>query len=294
MAVQRGLGRGFASLIPTEVIEEEFDVTLGKDGEVSELRHIKIERIQGDKDQPRKEFDETALNDLADSIREHGVISPIIVVARGDKFQIVAGERRWRASKLAGLETIPALVRTLSGQHQLELSLIENAQREDLKPMEFATALLKMREQFNMTHEEISRKIGKSAAVISNFLRLLQLPDFAKQAVADGHMTEGHARQVLSLAPDTKAQKTLTDNIVRNGWSVRKAEQFVIGYKQGSEKNTRSAKRAVQRENAFTRSFSSKIGLPVQQKTMGHGAGQIIITYKGDNELAKLKKTLEL
>lgn len=293
MAAKRGLGRGFDSLIPTSIIEEEFDITKSTDGEVSELRKIKISKIVRDEDQPRRVFDEDALNDLASSIREHGVISPIIVVAKGDKFQIVAGERRWRASKLAGLDVIPALVRTLSGQHKLELSLIENAQREDLQPLEFATALYKMHDQFNMGNEEIAKKIGKSSTLVSNYMRLLQLPDFAKKAVADGNLSEGHARQVLALNGDEDAQRKLVDHIVKEGWSVRKAEQFVIGYKKGKKSSTKAV-RAVKTSNAFTKSFSKKIGLPVQQKVMGRGGGQIIISYKDDVELETLKKKLSL
>jgi ParB family chromosome partitioning protein len=293
MAVKRGLGRGFDSLIPTEVIEEAFDVTSGTDGEVSELRHIRIEKIVRDENQPRREFDEAALDDLANSIREHGVLSPIIVVAKGDKFQIVAGERRYRASKLAGIDTIPAMVRTLSGQHKLELALIENAQREDLRPMEFATALAKMRDQFNMDHDQISKKIGKSIAVISNHLRLLQLPEFAKQAVADGKLTEGHARQILALAPDEAAQRQLINGIVKHGWSVRKSEQFVIAYQKGGDK-AKSTKAAVSGQNEFTKAFGKKIGFPVRQRVMGRGAGQIIIGYKNSKELEKLQKNLGL
>ncbi|GHU08453.1 chromosome partitioning protein ParB [Alphaproteobacteria bacterium] len=292
MAVKRGLGRGFDSLIPTKVIEEEFDVTSNTDGEVSELRHIRIEKIVRDEDQPRREFDEAAIEDLANSIREHGVISPIIVTAQGDKFQIVAGERRYRASRLAGLDTIPALVRTLSGQHKLELALIENAQREDLRPMEFATALAKMRDQFNMDQAQISQKIGKSITVISNHLRLLQLPDFARKAVVDGKLTEGHARQVLSLAPDEEAQRQLVNGIIKNGWSVRKAEQFVIAYKEGDNKG-KSTKAAISGQNEFTKAFGKKIGFPVRQKVMGYGAGQIIIAYKTPKELEKLQKALD-
>ncbi|MDR2524212.1 MAG: ParB/RepB/Spo0J family partition protein [Candidatus Nomurabacteria bacterium] len=294
MAIKRGLGKSFAALIPTDVIESEFDITASTDEQVSELRQIKVDDIVRDDDQPRKDFDEAALGELADSIREHGVITPIIVVASGDKFQIVAGERRWRASKMAGRETVPALVRTLSGQHKLELSLIENAQREDLKPLEFSTALLKMREQFNMSQEEISKKIGKSVSVISNYLRLMSLPDFAKQAVADGYLTEGHARQVLALNGDAAAQKTLVDGIVEHGWSVRKSEEFVIGYKRGKrEGKTDGGARAVQAKTDLTEALGKRIGLSVRQKMLGHGAGQIIITFKSERELAELKKLLD-
>ena len=292
---KKGLGRGFASLIPTEIISEEFDVTSSTDGEVSELRHIKLDKIVRDENQPRRSFNEASLQDLANSIREHGVIAPIIVVAtRGGKFKIVAGERRWRAGKIVGLKTIPALVRTLSGQHRLELSLIENAQREDLNPLEFATALAKMRDQFNMNQQQIADKIGKSIQVVSNHLRLFSLPDFAKKPLADGKMSEGHARQILSLEGDEEAQKALVSGILNHHWSVRKAEEFVIAYKRGGKLSTRKAAKAVQRENDFTRSISSIIGLPVQQKVQGHGAGQIIITYKAEKDLDKIKSALDL
>lgn len=289
---KRGLGRGFDSLIPTEVIKEEFDVTAGDDKAVSELRQIKISKIVRDETQPRKTFDEEALKSLSDSIKEYGVLQPIVVVAKGDGFQIVAGERRWRASKLAGLETIPALVRTLSGIKKLETAIIENVQREDLNAMEFATALAKMRDQFNLSVTEISKKIGKSMTMVSNHLKLFSLPEYAKKAVADGKMTEAHARQILALE-DEDAQKTLFNGIIKSGWSVRQAEQFVIAYKKGG-KTTRSAAKAVKQENEFTKSMSSLIGLPVKQKIMGRGAGQIIISYKDEKEIDKIKKALDL
>ena len=185
-------------------------------------------------------------------------------------------------------------MRTLSGQKRLELSLIENAQREDLNPLEFATALAKMRDQFNMNQQQIADKIGKSIQVVSNHLRLFTLPDFAKKALVDGKMSEGHARQVLALEGDEEAQKTLVNSIIRHGWSVRKTEEFVIAFKRGGKQSTRKAVWAVSRENDFTRSISSLIGLPVQQKVQGHGAGQIIITYKGEKDLDKIKKALDI
>jgi len=294
MAVKRGLGRGFDSLIPTEVIKEEFDVTASDDKAVSELRQIKVSKIVRDESQPRKKFDEESLQSLADSIKEYGVLQPIVVVAKGDKFQIVAGERRWRASKIAGTETIPALVRTLSGIKKLETALIENVQREDLNAMEFATALVKMRDQFNLGPTEIAKKIGKSVPMVSNHLKLFELPDYAKQAVADGKMAEAHARQISALAGDEEAQKTLYNGIVKHGWSVRQAEQFVIAYKKSDKKSTRSAAKVVKEENDFTKAMSSLLGLPVKQKIMGRGAGQIIISYKDEKEIDKIKQALNL
>ena len=293
MAVKRGLGKGFDDLIPTDVIAEEFDVTSLTDDKVSDLREIKIEEIIRDEDQPRKDFEKEALNDLANSIREHGVLQPIIVTKKGNKFQIIAGERRWRASQIAGIKTIPSLIRSLSGQQKLEQSLIENLQREDLKPLEMATALNKMYGQFNMTLDEMSKRIGKSRSVITNHIRLLRLPEFARKAMAEGKVTEGHGRQILALDGDIEAQKTLTNAIVKNDWSVRKAEQFVVAYKRGEQGEIKNAKNSIKGETPFTRKLTKRIGLQVKQKTTtGQGGGQIIISYKNDEELAKLEELL--
>ena len=156
----KGLGRGFESLIPTDLVNEEFDPTSSEDAKVSKLVELKITEVVRDEEQPRKEFAKEALEELANSIREHGVLQPIVVVKKGDTYQIVAGERRWRASQLAEKETIPAIVRTLDAQNKLELSIIENAQREDLSPIELATAYAKLKEQFNLKNEEIGRRVG--------------------------------------------------------------------------------------------------------------------------------------
>ena len=164
----RGLGRGFDSLIPTDVLDETFDPTAGSDEKVSELRFVAVEAIVPNPDQPRRDFDRAALEELAESLKHHGVIQPIIVAAKGDKYQIVAGERRWRAAQIAGLDKVPALVRTLSNQHKLEVALIENLQRENLNALETATAYLKLNTQFNMTHEEIAKRAGGKVTVYNS------------------------------------------------------------------------------------------------------------------------------
>lgn len=295
MAGRRGLGRGFDSLIPTDVLDEAFDPTAAQDEQISDLRMISLDKIQPNPNQPRKHFDEEALNALAKSVAEHGIVQPIIVTPAKygtGEFEIVAGERRWRAAKIAGLDKMPAIVRTLSNQHKLELSLIENLQRADLNPLETATAYLKLKTQFNLTYEEMAERVeGRAASTISNILRLLQLPDFAKNALAEGEISEGHARQVLSLAPDEAAQKTLVKLIIEEGWSVRTTEQYVIGFKKGEDQTTKktAGKRAVQTETKLTRSFSKRIGLPVSQKTTAHG-GQIIIRFTNDEELGQIEK----
>ena len=292
---KKGLGRGFESLIPTDVLDESFDPTSASDEQISEMRYIKLDEISANPDQPRRSFDEEALNELASSIKEHGVLQPMIVAPAKGGYTIVAGERRWRAAKLAGLVKVPALVRTLSGQHKLELALIENLQREDLNPMETATAYAKLKAQFNMTIEQIGQRVGgKSMAVISNYMRLLQLPDFAKKAVADRQISEGHARQILALSGDEQAQKDLIDHIIKEGWSVRKAEQYVIGYRKSEKPSEKQAVavRSTRSETPFTKRFSKRISLPVVQKTMGGRGGQIIISYKTDEELKQLEGLL--
>ena len=158
--MKKGLGCGFNSLIPTNLIDEAFDPTAHQDDKMSELRHIPIEQIIPDPDQPRRVFDQDALEELATSIKEHGVVQPIVVVPQKDKFLIVAGERRWRASKIAQLKKVPCIVRSMSDQHRLEVSLIENLQQHDLNALETATAYLKLRDQFNMTLEQIGQRVG--------------------------------------------------------------------------------------------------------------------------------------
>ncbi len=289
----KGLGRGFESLIPTDVLDETFDPTAARDEQVSELRHILISEISPDADQPRRHFEEEALGELAVSIKQHGIIQPLVVTAITGGYQIVAGERRWRAAKLAGLKKVPAIVRTLGAQHKLEMALIENLQRRDLNPLETATAYLKLHTQFNMTYEAIGERVGgKAISTISNAMRLLQLPDHAKEALIRGDITEGHARQLLAF-DEPGMQRELLKLIIANGWSVRKAEQYVVGYKKkaaGGEGKERAIKHTMS-ETPLTRELSGKLRLPVQHKTTAKG-GQIIISYSDDAELDRISKLI--
>ncbi len=290
---KKGLGRGFDSLIPTDVLDETFDPTAARDEKVSELRYIAIKDITPNPDQPRREFDRGALQELAESLKNHGLIQPIVVTAHGDTYQIVAGERRWRAAGIAGIDKIPALVRTVSNQHKLEIALLENLQRQDLNPLETATAYLKLNTQFNLTHEEIAQRAGgKAVSTITNTIRLLRLPDNAKKALIEAKISEGHARQILAL-PDESIQKELLDLIIKEGWSVRKAEQFVVGYKKGDvAKKVSSAVKHTQSETDFTRNLGKRLNMKVMQKTTAHG-GQIIISYRDEKQLEKLEELLK-
>lgn len=232
MSLGKGLGRGFESLIPTELIDEEFDPTADEDKGSSELKKIKLTEIIRDEEQPRREFDAEALEALAASIREYGVLQPIVVTREEGKYKIVAGERRWRAAKLAGLDKIPAIVRTLDSQNRLELSIIENAQREDLNAIELATAYVKLKTQFNMTPAEIAAKVGKSESAISSTMRLLNLPDDVKKVMVKEKLTEGVMKPLI--AQDEEEVRKVLPKIVEEGWTSRKVERYFMLNKKKS------------------------------------------------------------
>ncbi len=283
---KRGLGRGFDTLIPTQLLDDEFDPTAQQDEQVSQLRNLKTTDIQADPDQPRRQFDEAALQELAESIKEHGILQPIVVIAKGNKFEIVAGERRWRAAQLAELDKIPAIVRTLTNQHRLEIALIENLQREDLNPLETATAYYKLQQQFNLTLDEIGKRVGgKAVSTISNILRLLGLPKEAKDALVEGTISEGHARQILAIKePDVQLE--LLNHIINEDWSVRKAEQFVVGYKEG-KKSKEKAVAKVQTETNETKALAQRLSADVSVKNMAKG-GRLVIQFKNQEDFERI------
>jgi ParB family transcriptional regulator, chromosome partitioning protein len=286
----RGLGRGFDSLIPTQLLEEEFDPTQEQDEKLSELRTLKLGEVIPNPHQPRRAFDEEALEELAQSIREHGVMQPIVVTKQGSKYELVAGERRWRASKLAGKSNIPALVRSYDDQKKLELALIENLQREDLNALEVATAYLKLQQQFNLKLEEIAKRAGgRGVSTVSNTLRLLALPKEAKAALVERHISEGHARQILAIK-EPEVQQELLELIIKNEWSVRKAEQFVVGYKEG-EKSREKAVAKVKTETPATKNLGKRLKTGVSVKHMAHG-GRLIIEFKNDDDLDRITAML--
>lgn len=228
----RGLGRGFDALIPTGLVDEEFDPTADVDEKTSTLREIELGEIVRDEDQPRKEFDKRALEALAKSIKEHGVLQPIVVVREGDKYKIVAGERRWRASGLAGLKKIPAIIRTLDAQNRLELSIIENAQREDLNAIEMATAYAKLKAQFNLSTAEIAERVGKSESSIVNTMRLLNLDEGVKKKMVEHNLSEGVMRPLV--AADAELVQEVLPKIIDEGWTARKVERYIAEHKKKS------------------------------------------------------------
>lgn len=275
MAMKKGLGRGFSSLIPDNLIDESFDPSAGDDHKVSDLRTLKLADITPDPDQPRRHFDVSGLDELTASIKEHGVLQPIVVVpAKNGTYQIVAGERRYRASKAAGKTSIPALIRTLSAQHKLELSLIENIQRRDLNPLETATAYAKLRDQFNLTLEDIGTRVGgKSVSAISNTLRLLKLPDSVKQAVANGELSEGQARPLIGA--DDSVASSLLPLILKEHWSARKIEEHMAEARPTAAKMGRKPSVRPQEYEALTKRFSTRVTLQQNAK----GGGKFVIEF---------------
>ena len=220
----RGLGSGFEALIPTENIDAFFDPTASEDKKESQLKEIKVSDIIPDEDQPRRDFKAEELQALADSITEHGVLQPLVLTKEGNKYKIVAGERRWRASKLAGLEKVPAIIRTLDAQKRLEISIIENVQREDLNAIEIATAYAKLKNQFNLTPAEVAKKVGKSESAVINKMRLLTLPDDVKHAMVENNLAEGQIRPLIPLEPEEIS--AVIPKIISEGWSARKVKEF--------------------------------------------------------------------
>jgi ParB family chromosome partitioning protein len=216
VARRSGLGKGLQALIPTEVAVEHGSM----------LQELPIGLLRPNPRQPRGHFDEEALGSLAASIKELGVLQPVLVRPAGDEFELVAGERRWRAAKRAGLQTIPALVKDTTDDGSLEQALVENLHREDLNPLEEAAAYQQLIEDFGLTHEELAARMGRSRAAISNTLRLFQLPAGIQRLVVDGQLSAGHARALLGT-PDRAFQESLARKAVTEGWSVRAVEEAV-------------------------------------------------------------------
>ena len=290
-AKKTGLGRGFESLLPSELLDESFDPTADQDGRVSDLRLIAIHELSADADQPRRHFDEARIDDLAESIGEHGIIQPIVVTPKqGGGYTIVAGERRFRAAQKAGLDKVPSLVRTLNAQHKLEISLIENLQRTDLNAIETATAYLKLRDQFNLTMEEIGKRVGgRSHSTITNTIRLLRLPAAIKQAVAEGKVTEGQVRPLINL--EEKESLALLPRIVDGEWSARRVEQEVSILRQAKSGVVKQPKEANPEYVRAAEKIEKHLSVPVKINQAARG-GSIVIKFRTKTELDALMKQL--
>lgn len=290
---KRGLGRGFDSLIPTQLVEDEFDVQAPVDdagqrtGE--EVRMVDPALIDPNPHQPRGDFDAAELAGLADSIKVHGILQPLVAVQHGQRFQLIAGERRLRAAKLAGQATVPVIVRSFDEQEKLELALIENIQRSNLNPMELATAYRKLIDQFNLTGEELAKRVGKERPTVANTMRLLNLPLEAKRAVAEGQLSEGHARVLLTME-DPERQVELMDLIIARGWTVRQAEEYARGLRESHGSHEQARKR-IAGQSELSRSLGDYLGTKVSQQSTAKG-GKLIIEYYSEEELERIYRQI--
>ncbi len=280
MATKAGLGRGLGSLIP-----EDLDTGMLVDaGE--RIEQMQITRLAPNPEQPRSVFDSAALAELAASIERHGIIQPLVVTPHEKAYLIIAGERRWRAAKLAGLKAVPAIVRTTKQLERLELALIENVQRVDLSPLEQAVSIARLHEQFNLSYSSIAKRLGKAETTLSNIVRLLHLPERARQALTERTITEGHARQILALKDLPEKQTELLQLIVSQGWNVRQAERFVSATKAGY-KEAKTAQHRVASETPETKRLSKRYGAPVKIYRTAKG-GRLEITFGSDEELKRI------
>jgi ParB family chromosome partitioning protein len=285
MAAQKpSLGRGLGALISDDLDRS----ILQEDNE--RVQKILIQDIIPNPEQPRREFDQVALEEMARSIEQHGVVQPIIVVRHENRYRIVAGERRWRAAQLASLTHLPAIVRSMKELEEIELSLIENIQRVDLSPLEQAMSVYKLQHQFNLGLDDIAKKLGKAPSTISNLTRLLQLPESAREALRNGKISEGHARAILSLKAWPDKQEELLRSILDNSWTVRQAEQFAVAAKSGAD--AESARGRTASETQLTRDFGQKLGTKVRIKHTAKG-GQLIIQFNSDEHLQDITQKLQ-
>lgn len=280
-----GLGRGFDSLIP-----QNFDKTLVFE-EQERIQQLSVSDLIPNPDQPRQYFDKEGIEQLSSSIKQYGVVQPLVVSPhKGGKYIIVAGERRWRASQLAGLQTVPAVVRTTKELERLEIAIVENVQRVDLSPLEQAVSIERLHQQFNMTYEAIAERLSKAPSTVNNIVRLLQLPEAARQALEQQKITEGHARAILALKDTPDQQAALLKNILEHNWTVREAERFVTAVKKGFTGKQETTKR-MQTETPATKSLSQRISAPVHIRRTARG-GRLEIAFKSDDELETILRQL--
>lgn len=294
MKPNRGLGKGLSALFSET--EEDYGKSLLFDEEPTKkgegVTEIDVSSIFANPNQPRKVFDETALKELADSISKHGVIMPIIVNKSGDRYMIIAGERRFRASKLAGLSKVPVIVKTYNERQIKEISLIENLQREDLNPIEAATAMRSLMNDYGMTQEELADRIGKSRPAIANTLRLLNLSPEVIKLVANGNLSAGHARTLVSV-PQTDQVK-IAEKAIKEGFSVREIEKCVKDYfSPPEEKAKKKVKMELSNElkeliSDMQRVFGTRVNAIGNDKK-----GRIYIDYYTRDDLDRLSEILE-
>lgn len=289
---KKGLGKGLDSLIPDnksmKSVTSEKTVESKEDAAAkSGVQVMKINEVEPNRDQPRKNFDEDALLELSDSIKQFGVLQPLLVRKRKDYYEIIAGERRWRAAKIAGVKEVPVIVKEYTDQEILEIGLIENIQRENLNPIEEAIAFKRLLEEFNLKQDEVAERVSKSRTAVTNSMRLLKLSDKVQQMIIDDMISTGHARALLAI-DDPELQYTLANKIFDEKLSVRETEKLVKEIK-----NPKKPKEKKPVANSFIyqdleEKMKSVFGTKVSIASKGKGKGKIEIEYYSDDELEHL------
>lgn len=287
MAMKRGLGRGLDALIPADVMLEPEKKHSEKEEKADGATLVKITMVEPNREQPRKNFDEDSLQELADSIKQFGLLQPILVKDRGEYYEIVAGERRWRAAKLAGLKEVPVIIRDLTDQEIVEISLIENIQREDLNPIEEAQAYKRLLTEFHLKQDEVAERVYKSRTAVTNSMRLLKLCDQVQKMVIDDMISTGHARALISIE-DPEEQYMIAQKIFDEKLSVREVEKLVKNlHKPEKPKKQEDKTLAAIYENISDRlkqCLSTKVSVSAKQ----NGSGKIEIEFYDHEDLERL------
>ncbi len=292
---KQALGRGLSALLKDDTQDIMSVKDKNADKLIGNIIEIELEAITENPFQPRTNFNEEALRELASSIRELGVIQPITVrKLEGNQFQLVSGERRFRASKLIGLKTIPAYIRIANDQEMLEMALVENIQRSDLDPIEIALSYQQLIDEVKLTQEELSRRVGKNRSTVANFLRLLKLDPIIQTGIRDGFLTMGHGRALINI-PDTEKQLEIYENILKHKLSVRQTEQLVKKLKEGKsiDPDKSSGKKLPEFVQKHLKEINSFFGHKVEVKVSGKDKGKIIIPFHSEEDFLRIRKLLE-
>ena len=278
------LGRGLGALIPQRERVAETPAAAATPQSTG-LMELRIEQIAPNPYQPRKTFNEASIEDLARSVREHGIVQPLVVTRAGDRYKLIAGERRFRAAQKAGLETVPVIVKEMTGEgEELQVALIENIQREDLNPIEEALAYHQLHEEFGLTQEEIAKRVGKERSTVANFLRLIKLPDQVKKLLASGQLSMGHARALLAVE-SAKKQELLAERVVKKNLNVRQTEMLA------SENSPKTADKPEKEKDVFTRDAEDKLARTLRTKVeidRKRRGGVVHIRFGSEDELIRL------
>ena len=304
MAPKRGLGRGLSNLIPTDDTTEDVTTKTSKQtktGTVTKTEVVKkveqtlnINRIEPNKNQPRKEFNEDALQELADSIKQFGVIEPLVVVKRKGYYELIAGERRWRAARLAGLKEVPVVIKDYDDQQIVEIALIENIQREDLKPIEEAHAYERLIQEFNLTQDEVAERVSKSRTTVTNALRLLKLTEKVQQMLIDDMLSTGHVRALITIA-DPQLQYETAMYIFDKKLSVRETESYVKKLLNKKPKEKTSEKEDPELSflyKAIENRLKESLGTKTTIKAKTKDSGKIEIEYYSQEDLERITQLL--